>query len=352
MVTAAAAVTALRAGRVDAGIVDFTELVNWTSFSPVHIGWTLLAGAGLAAVAITARNVRRSQNTALPEEPLGTYVAETEALIDAPANEAIADERAAAAVEPQATEVSMQSAHVEPAVIVDDGADATEVSTAELRSDRASPDDRSTLFLELAHVDLSIDVLRRHLEHEARPMPAVWLMLLDLCRTHGRERTFHELASEFHRRFNARAPEWDGFPPGRGDAGLEAYPRIIEAITQAWGTPTCRELLDQLLYDRRGGDRRGFTINAYQDLVALSRATDAVLDGIDRQRVLDRTTDSSVDEWGSASLSGRIHEMFAREHQATALPSTTEAFDKIEQLRRRAEGLLSSKRAKAKDRRP
>ena len=33
-------------------------------------------------------------------------------------------------------------------------------------------------------------------------MPAVWLMLLDLCRTHGREQAFRELAIEFHRRFN------------------------------------------------------------------------------------------------------------------------------------------------------
>ena len=152
-------------------------------------------------------------------------------------------------------------------------------SPAPSRLAPATPD--GTGYLALRHVDLSIGVLRAHLDADARPMPAVWMMLLDLARTHGREDTFRELAGEFHRRFNVRAPLWEAFPPRRREPGLEAYPRLLAEITRAWGTHDCKRILDRLLHDNRGGHRRGFTMNAYSDLVALRRATEAVLASID-----------------------------------------------------------------------
>ena len=77
------------------------------------------------------------------------------------------------------------------------------------------------------------------------------------------------------------APAWDTYPPDRGEPGLEAYPRIVKELTLTWGTHECRRLLDRLLYDNRQGGRRGFTLNAYNDLVALRRAADAVIHRID-----------------------------------------------------------------------
>jgi hypothetical protein len=140
-------------------------------------------------------------------------------------------------------------------------------------------------FLALEHVDLAIDVLRRHLGAEARPIPAAWLMLLDLCRTHGREQAFREVAGEFHRRCNVCTPTWERYPPERREPGLEAYPRIVRELTQAWGTHECRRLLDRLLYDNRSGERRGFTLNAYDDLAALRRAAGDVLETIEQDFV-------------------------------------------------------------------
>jgi hypothetical protein len=149
---------------------------------------------------------------------------------------------------------------------------------AQARAQRES----SQLFLALHHVDLSIDVLRRHLDGERRPMPAAWVMLLDLCRTHGREAAFRDIAAQFHARFNVCAPSWDTYPPPRDEPGLEAYPRIVRDLTQTWGTHECRRLLDRLLYDTRSGGRRGFTMNAYNDLIALRRAAGDVLDTIEQ----------------------------------------------------------------------
>jgi len=140
-------------------------------------------------------------------------------------------------------------------------------------------------FLALEHVDLAIDVLRRHLGAEARPIPAAWVMLLDLCRTHGREQAFREVAGEFHQRCNVCPPTWERYPPDRREPGLEAYPRIVRELTLAWGTHECRRLLDRLLYDNRSGERRGFTLSAYNDLMALRRAAGAVLDTIEQDLV-------------------------------------------------------------------
>jgi hypothetical protein len=136
-------------------------------------------------------------------------------------------------------------------------------------------------YLALHHVDLAIGVLREHVDREPRAMPVAWLMLLDLYRTHGREQAFRELAARFHERFNAQTPEWGDYPPDVSEPGLEAFPRLIKEISLCWGTHECRRLLDRLLHDNRNGRRRGFTLNAYNDLLALRRLSDELLTTIE-----------------------------------------------------------------------
>lgn len=149
-------------------------------------------------------------------------------------------------------------------------------------AERAADGPGAHTILALEHVDLAIEGLRRHLGAEARPIPAAWMMLLDLCRTHGREQAFREVAEAFHERCNACTPAWEPYPADRREPGLEAYPRIVRELTLAWGTHECRRLLDRLLYDSRSGERRGFTPNAYDDLAALRRAAGDVLDAIEQ----------------------------------------------------------------------
>lgn len=249
--------------------------------SPSPATWGVLAALGLVAVAVGAATVRRrdtrrgaandeaceaaplvhGEDPAAAQPPAPTGAAQPPD--EMPAPEARRARRAAPAVVPAPAEATPAAPH---AAAPGDGAHAY----------------ASQLFLALQHVDLSIDVLRRHLAGETRPMPAVWVMLLDLCRTHGRTLAFREIAAEFHARFNVCTPAWDSYPPDRSEPGLEAYPRIVQELTQSWGTHECRRLLDRLLYDNRQGGRRGFTMNAYNDLIALRRAADAVLETIEQ----------------------------------------------------------------------
>ena len=349
-----------------------------------HAGWTLLAGLGLVAVAIAALTLRGSQREGTADEtPFGLMRGD------------VASQRGASA--PAANELP-QTAGVSvlerPSAVEPVTADTAPEEIASESSRSPPAENGSKLFLALHHVDLSIDVLRRHLQREPRPMPAVWLMLLDLCRTHAREQTFRELALEFHQRFNVATPAWDGFPPGRDDPGLEAYPRLIKEITLSWGTHEGRRLLERLLYDNRGSQRRGFTLNAYNDLIALRRAADAVLETIEQDlaeeaRVRSAFANASADvdasagvsppaplvsdlesqlesdlrvdvapqsalerehpalagmiarEWGNAALSARLCDMLARGGDSTHALSK-EAAEEMELLRRMAERLAAA----------
>jgi hypothetical protein len=378
---------------------DLSTLDGWRTLFPTHAGWTVLAAIGLLAVGVAALSVRRPRfdKPAVDDTPFGRMREDAPVAFAAPRN--VATDTADAAVVGESPPVAAESPVVRGSALTTPDASVA-VEPPSLPQPVAQPAysmpaaqaDGSQLFLALQHVDLSIDVLRRHLQREPRPMPAVWLMLLDLCRTHGREQTFQELAIEFHRRFNVCTPEWEGFPPGRDDPGLEAYPRLIKEITLAWGTHECARLLERLLYDNRGAQRKGFTLNAYNDLIALRRAADAVLDSIEKdapqeaktpdgsasdaaiaagkspraspssalvsdlesQLESDLRTDTAPQsaierehpalagmiarEWGNAAMSARLCDMLARGGDSTHALSV-EASDEIELLRALAERL-------------
>ena len=350
-----------------------------------HAGWMLLAAIGLLAVVLAAFTVR------WPARERRSLMEATTQLRDVPEALLVAGERPRdTAPRDDPASATSETTAVEPRA---DTAAAPPAPSAHLPV--ATNSDGSPILLALHHVDLSIDVLRRHLAQETRPMPAVWLMLLDLARTHGREQTFRDLAHEFHRRFNAREPAWEGYPPDRDEPGLEAYPRLVKEITLAWGTHECRRVLDRLLYDTRGGDRKGFTLNAYNDLVALRRAADAVIDTIEQDlaeeakvrsafasahaqiapedeadatarsplvRELESELESDLRtepqrksalerehpalarmlarEWGNAALSARLCEMLARGGDG-AHQLSKEASDDLDTLRAMAERLAS-----------
>ena len=372
------------------------------------LGWLIVVVLGLLAVAAGALTMGRpglpqARRSAANDSTLG--IAHAAPVADGEPAAADADQRNGVAAHAEAGATARaatpqpqpQPREREPARHAAAAPHAAFGATP-ARTPTADADAGPHAFLALHHVDLSIDVLHRHVDAETRPMPAAWVMLLDLCRTHGREQKFRELALEFHRRFNVRQPDWERYPPGRDEPGLEAYPRLVKAITATWGTHECRRLVDRLLYDNRGGARRGFTLNAYNDLIALRRAAHSVLDTIEADLALEArqrtpTTPSTVAtpgevsandeiespspliqdlrdqlerdlepevaassalerehpafigvlarEWGNAALAGRLCEMLARGGDG-APPLSPEVAEELELLRRMAERLGKS----------
>jgi hypothetical protein len=142
--------------------------------------------------------------------------------------------------------------------------------------------EEARVYVALGHADRAMDVLREHVRVAPRSMPAAWLMLLDLYHAHGRRQEFRQLAQEFHLRANVQAPTWESYAVGEHDAtGLDAYPHVAKRIIGLWRLPECREYLEQLLYDNRDGQRSGFSLTAYGDILTLLQILDAPVVDID-----------------------------------------------------------------------
>ncbi len=127
---------------------------------------------------------------------------------------------------------------------------------------------QAELLVQLGDPKEAMNVLSRHIRETEKPGPHVWLMLLDLYRTTGREAQYKALAEGFQSLFNAAVPPW---PAGHADRDrvLEDYPQILRKTMAGWPGAECRDYLEKLLNDDRGGSRQGFSLVAYRELLFL-----------------------------------------------------------------------------------
>ncbi|MEO7760333.1 MAG: hypothetical protein ABIS68_00325 [Casimicrobiaceae bacterium] len=143
-------------------------------------------------------------------------------------------------------------------------------------SDLAQATEKAGVFVTLGRPEKAIDVLRDHVDHEPKPSPMAWLMLLELYRQTGRSTEFVDVAARFHQMFNAETPEWETAADGP-EVGLEAFPRVIGHIRRDWPRAEALAFLENLLYDNRGGLRIGFSLPAFRDLLLLHNIVEEYL---------------------------------------------------------------------------
>jgi hypothetical protein len=135
-------------------------------------------------------------------------------------------------------------------------------------SDLAQATEKASVFVTLGRPEQAIDVLRDHIDHEPKPSPMAWLMLIDLYRKSNRRAEFDDVAERFHKLFNAETPHWEQ-QAGRVDEGLAAFPRLVGLIRKGWPHAEALGAIENLLYDNRGGQRVGFSLPAFRDLLLL-----------------------------------------------------------------------------------
>jgi hypothetical protein len=124
------------------------------------------------------------------------------------------------------------------------------------------------LLTTLRNYDEAINLLTRHIRETEKPAPQAWLMLFELFVKTERREQYNNLAKGFRILFNAQVPSWDEQASGVAKT-LEDYMRVFEKVQRLWGMPTCRAFLESLLYDDRGGNRQGFMLAAYADIIFL-----------------------------------------------------------------------------------
>ncbi len=136
--------------------------------------------------------------------------------------------------------------------------------------------DESRVYVALGHPERAIQVLTQHIKQVSRPMPAAWLMLLELYHTTGQRQEFRRVADEFHVQCNVQSPLWENFGVADvDDGGIETFPHVLRRIIELWRKPDCREYLERLLHDNREGRRTGFPLAAYSDILMLLQVLDA-----------------------------------------------------------------------------
>lgn len=140
---------------------------------------------------------------------------------------------------------------------------------------------QAELLVQLGDPKQAMTLLSNHIRMTEKPGPSVWLMLLNLYQSTGREAQYNALATGFRALFNAAVPAW-ATSPAEGERDLEAYLPAMTNVQTAWGGPEARAVLDAMLNDDRGGSRQGFSLAAYRDLLFLSEVHD-LLDLMARQ---------------------------------------------------------------------
>ena len=140
---------------------------------------------------------------------------------------------------------------------------------------------QAELLVQLGDPKQAMTLLSHHIRNTEKPGPAVWLMLLSLYQSTGREAQYNALGDGFRSLFNAAVPPW-ATSPAEAERDLESYLPAMLRVQTAWRGPQARPAIEALLNDDRGGSRQGFSLTAYRELLFLSEVLDA-LDAIDAE---------------------------------------------------------------------
>ena len=143
---------------------------------------------------------------------------------------------------------------------------------------------QADLLVQLGDPKEAMNLLSRHIRETESPGPQVWLMLLDLYRSTGREAQYNTLGEGFRALFNAQVPPWS--LNAAADRALEDYPQVTLKLQGLWPNAECRAYLEALLNDDRGGSRQGFSLTAYREILFLVEVLESrgVIDHEDDER--------------------------------------------------------------------
>lgn len=137
---------------------------------------------------------------------------------------------------------------------------------------------QAELLVQLGDPKEAMSLLARHIRETEKPGPGVWLMLLGLYQSTGREAQYNALTEGFRTLFNADVPPW-ATSADVAARDLESYPQVMMRLRDTWPRRECRTFLEGLLTDDRGGSRQGFTLAAYRELLFLVE----ILEGLEQQ---------------------------------------------------------------------
>jgi hypothetical protein len=128
---------------------------------------------------------------------------------------------------------------------------------------------QAEVYVAHGYPNLAISLLQEHLHDVPAGSPVPWMLLLDLLLREGDEDGYVKASTECRRHFNVNFSVHPIPREQEGNRGLEAYPHILDMLSQAWNTPEIEMVFKDLIYDQRDGVRMGFEPEAYRDILLL-----------------------------------------------------------------------------------
>jgi len=146
--------------------------------------------------------------------------------------------------------------------------------------------------------------------------PVPWIYLLDLYRVTGRKEKYQALAARIKKVFNANAPAWDKQDAETAGLSLRDYPHVVQTIEDLWESDEVIPYLESLLVDEREGERTGFDLAVYREIIHLI--------GVARDPKASRRREQlSFDDPQPRLISQQVNQPFARAGE-TAAPVISE----------------------------
>ncbi|MES1999008.1 MAG: hypothetical protein V4446_06825 [Pseudomonadota bacterium] len=134
--------------------------------------------------------------------------------------------------------------------------------------------EEASVFCTLGYPQRAVELLQEHIASTPVSHPQAWYVLFDIYRKHNMRDAFDSSLTDFKRRFNLVTPTWENTVEEEKGPDLQSFSHVVERIIQLWPSVPCRNYLKGLLYDDRGGERQGFSMNTYNDLLFLIELLD------------------------------------------------------------------------------
>ncbi|PRC91834.1 type IV pilus assembly protein FimV [Solimicrobium silvestre] len=115
----------------------------------------------------------------------------------------------------------------------------------------------------------AIEILEPQSLDENPSMPITWLYLLDLYQLVGNEKKYSELRIRFKHKFNTNIPHFGEVIDPNNSRNLEDFPHLTSKCCAFWNTNYILPFLESLLVDDRDGERVGFDLPVYRDILLL-----------------------------------------------------------------------------------
>ena len=141
----------------------------------------------------------------------------------------------------------------------------------------------------------AIEILDSQAKLERPDSPLPWLYLLDLYRIIKDKEKYDELKTRFSALFNAYIPEFESTTEVATQRHVDDMPHLMGKICDLWNSTEIVPFLQSLLVDDREGQRVGFELSVYKDLLMLIAIANEVQHGDDASAVRASAQKSAAD---------------------------------------------------------